>query len=367
MNCQHLPTILVSVTLGAGIATSYATAGAANYGERLNVLEQKVDRHGEMISRLRPPGGDASEPAVLGDSYVVQRGDTLSKIGRKYGVSTAALVRANGLRSANKIGIGQRLSIPGGSVAAASAPSRRPSTQAVIPAVSPKAAPAVSTHEVQKGETLYSIARRHGISVRELQANNGISDPRMIWGGQILRIPGGMAPAQVAKAPTTRGGASGYSAPNHPSSFGSRAAGSKAGGHTVVRGETLSKIARAHGTTVRALQTANGISNPRSLRIGQTLTIPARTAGGSSAPARSNAVATYSAPAPVAPIKRPVQDLDDDEYLGYYVYAGDTVESIASTIGTDPALLRQINDVPSGSQFKAGQQILVPASAIFDS
>ena len=361
MKCQHLPTILVTVTLGAGIATSYGTPIAADYGQRLAALEQKVDRNSDKLSRLGTTPKDDPRPAALGDTYVVQRGDSLSKIGRKYGVSTAALVRANRLPSANKIGIGQRLTIPGRNVAAS------PPRQAPTPArpVSPKAPPAASTHEVQKGETLYSIARRHGVSVRELQANNGISDPTMIWGGQILRIPGGVAPAQVAK-----NNVSGYSVPNYPSGYRSQAAGSKEGGHTVVRGETLSKIARAHGTTARALQTANGISDPRKLRIGQTLQIPSRT-GNSPSPAQTKAVATYRAPAPpkpaTAPVSRPAQDLGDDEYLGYYVYAGDTVESIASTIGTDPALLRQINDVPSGSQFETGQQILVPASAIFDS
>ena len=259
MKCQHLPTILVTVTLGAGIATSYGTPIAADYGQRLVVLEQKVDQNSEVLSRLKAPASYQPATPNSGSSYVVRRGDTLSKIGKNYGVSTRALVQVNRLPSANKIRIGQRLTIPGGNIATV-APTPKPRPQV---AVSPKPTPSVSTHEVQKGETLYSISRKYGVAVRDIQANNGISDPRMIWGGQILRIPGGNKPAQVARVSTTRQNPSGYSVPNYPSSYGSQIAGSKEGGHTVVRGETLSKIARAHGTTVRALQNANGIQKPK--------------------------------------------------------------------------------------------------------
>jgi len=44
---------------------------------------------------------------------------------------------------------------------------------------------------VQRGDTLYSIARRYGVSVWEIARANGIADVNRIWVGQVLRIPGG--------------------------------------------------------------------------------------------------------------------------------------------------------------------------------
>ena len=67
--------------------------------------------------RLVIPGRGSvnpSQPATSGGGvYVVRRGDTLSAIARRYGVTLAALMSQNGIRNANRIYIGQRLAIPG--------------------------------------------------------------------------------------------------------------------------------------------------------------------------------------------------------------------------------------------------------------
>jgi LysM repeat protein len=72
--------------------------------------------------RLTIPG-TGSDPAPSNTYYVVNRGDTLSAIAARYGTTTQSLVQANGLASANLIYVGQRLVIPGGSTAPAPSPS----------------------------------------------------------------------------------------------------------------------------------------------------------------------------------------------------------------------------------------------------
>ena len=90
--------------------------------------------------------------------YTVRRGDNLSQIARRHGSSVEALRRANEL-DGNLIKVGQTLIVPQGNAALASAS---------------KPAPARRTYTVQTGDSLYSIARRFGVKVKQLQAWNGI-------------------------------------------------------------------------------------------------------------------------------------------------------------------------------------------------
>ena len=68
-----------------------------------------------LIAVLAAPVAVFAEPAPASTVYVVQRGDTLSRIAARYGVSASALAAANGIRNSNLIYTGQRLSIPGAS------------------------------------------------------------------------------------------------------------------------------------------------------------------------------------------------------------------------------------------------------------
>lgn len=108
------------------------------------------------------------------------------------------------------------------------------------------------SYRVRRGDTLGRIARRYGSSVRALQRANGLASPNRIRVGQALRIPSSGAAASAAR-PT---------------------ASSPPATHVVRRGDTLSKIAGRYGTTVRALQRANGLANIDSLRVGQRLQVP---------------------------------------------------------------------------------------------
>jgi LysM repeat protein len=137
----------------------------------------------EVLASL--PKAQARE--VSGRTHVVKRGDTLGRIARRYGVSERSLASANGIKARNHLVVGRRLRIPGSvEVAVASdAAARKP------PAARAKAAPAAArTYTVRRGDTLSSIARRHGVSLNQLVAANGLNRSAPIRAGQKLRVPG---------------------------------------------------------------------------------------------------------------------------------------------------------------------------------
>ncbi len=136
---------------------------------------------------LRLPGKGGSAPAAAGAarasaasaretasdaaSYVVRSGDTLSGIASRHRTSVAALKELNGLTS-SRIRPGDLLLIPGRSTASGDT----------------RTAGGELTYRVRKGDTLYTIARRHGISVADLTKANGLNGTR-IRPGDLLRIP----------------------------------------------------------------------------------------------------------------------------------------------------------------------------------
>jgi len=117
------------------------------------------------ISAAPPP---PPAPPPTGATYVVQRGDNLSRIGQRFGVSWQALATANNIVNPNQIFAGQVLTIPG---------------------ATPQPQPAV-THLVQPGDTLFRISLRYGVPWTSIAAANNISSPYVIYVGQTLVIPG---------------------------------------------------------------------------------------------------------------------------------------------------------------------------------
>ncbi len=120
-------------------------------------------------------------------------------------------------------------------------------------------------HVVQRGENLFRISLRYGVSMDAIAAANGIVNPHHIYAGQRLIIPVGSTLSPVPPSPST-------------------------GTYVVQPGDTLFRIALRHSVSLWDLARANGIQNPALIYVGQVLRIPS---GSVSAPSSSS-----SSPAP---------------------------------------------------------------------
>lgn len=125
---------------------------------------QAVVQPTEVTSPPTTTGGACTNP------YVVQRGEWLYSIARKCGVSAGAILAANPMLDPNTIYPGQSLVMPGaGSTGGGTTGG--------------------NTYVVQRGDTMFSIARHFNVSIQALMAANGISNPNFIFVGQVLTIP----------------------------------------------------------------------------------------------------------------------------------------------------------------------------------
>lgn len=105
----------------------------------------------------------------------------------------------------------------------------------------PIQAPATSTYTVQSGDTLSSIAAKFGTNYQALASLNGISNPNLIYVGQVLRVNGSANAGSVY--------------------------------YTVRAGDNLSAIASRYGTSYQSIASLNGLANPNLIYAGQTLKI----------------------------------------------------------------------------------------------
>ncbi len=219
-----------------------------------------------------------SEPVPVAKKYTVRRGDSLSGIANRHGVTVRDLAAANGITSESTIYPGMELAIPGsGGTIAEPAPSRR-------------------THIVRRGETLSEIADRYDLSIQNLMAWNRLSNADALRPGQTLLL----------MADASSGGNTIY---------------------TVKRGDTLAKIAKKFGVTTNALASANSLSTRAALRAGQKLKIPSRTNAG-----RENVAWTK-----------------------YKVRSGDTLASIAKRQGCTIDDLAAWNNLKRSAKLQVGQ------------
>jgi LysM repeat protein len=184
---------------------------------------------------------------------------------------------------------------------------------------------------VRSGDTLIAIARRHDLTVERLVDINDLADPNRIFAGQRLRLE-----------PAAAAGPS--SAPAAP------AAAASGRTHTVRSGEHLTGIARAYGTTIAAIATANKLADPSRIYAGQRLTIPG------AAPATASAAPAASAPkpaTPAAPAPAPVPRT-------HTVRAGEHLTGIARTYGTTVVAVARANGLADPSRIFVGQRLTIP-------
>lgn len=103
-------------------------------------------------------------------TYTVQRGNTLSQIANAYGVTVSHIVEMNNLQNPNLIYPGEKLRIT-------------ESTNTTINSVIQD-----NYYTVQRGDTLSRIAKRYGVTVQYLVNLNGITNPNLIYTGQLIKV-----------------------------------------------------------------------------------------------------------------------------------------------------------------------------------
>jgi murein DD-endopeptidase MepM/ murein hydrolase activator NlpD len=157
----------------------------------------------ETTGTVAPKSVAARGPAAhAGTTIIVGTSDTLDILAKRYNVSTAEILKANGYKGPRALSPGQQLIIPPRQAVAAAAPAPAVAT----PATKPVAAVS-SIHVVNRGDTLNSIARRNNMPVAELAKANHLDTSAKLSLGMKLTVPGAKsaaaapAAAPVAAAP----------------------------------------------------------------------------------------------------------------------------------------------------------------------
>lgn len=189
-------------------------------------------------------------------TYRVRRGDNMRSVARRLGVSPATIMKSNGLRS-QRLRVGQtlRVNVP---IVTRQTTTSRPTTTRSTPDT-----PVASTkfYVVRKGDTLYSIANRYGITASALRNANNISGNNISVGQRLTINASGM--------PTKRHVVL-EEVPERVQKQVSKRPLAKKKTYKVRKGDTLFSIASSANMSVNQLKKLNGIRN-NNLKVGQTL------------------------------------------------------------------------------------------------
>ncbi len=262
----------------------------------------------------------------------VRRGETISKIAGKYGVSEKELMKANKIKSARSLRVNQTLVIPGvdvddtqprggGPETATPAPAEREKTEPV----KGEAAPVFYT--VKKGDTLAGIAARHKATVDQLKKWNNIGKNGVIYSEQKLVVAMGRAPVS-APAPVE----------------------AEAKYHVVKAGEYPAIIAEMHNMPVKKLLAMNNLGPKDMLHAGDRL-IVAGAAAEKPAPKEDGEAESAAAGAEEAPAA--------ELTISHKVARGETAGAIADKHGVPLKDLLAWNKLTAKSVIKSGQELII--------
>lgn len=252
------------------------------------------------------PAVDARETAETTD-YIVQRGDLLSKISKKYNITMKAILAANPGLSADKIRIGQKIKLPGtvdvGQQTVPAGAIAKPAAKA------PKAyAPytgETKEYVVKSGDCLSVVAKANGLSTRQLKELNGLTSDTLRV-NQKIKVPA-VAPAKKAAAP---------------------AAPAKAASAPVVPVTPVAPVV-------------------------PVAPVPAETA----------APAAVAPEAPAAESAAPAAPAVEETGVLYEALEGDDLTTISLRFGVELDELRSLNgDLSETDELKPGQKIRLPAT-----
>ncbi|WP_270642446.1 LysM peptidoglycan-binding domain-containing protein [Limosilactobacillus mucosae] len=235
-------------------------------------------------------------------SYTVKSGDTLSGIASQYNTTVNQIVSLNQLSNPNLIYVGQVLKLKNSQTTNSSSSSSTAATTA-------------GTYTVKAGDTLSAIASRYSTSSSTLASLNSLSNPNLIYVGQVLKVS-----SNASTSSSTNSSAN--------------STVTTAASYTVKAGDTLSAIAAKYGTTYQALASTNSISNPNDIYVGQVIKVSATaTAASSQAASSTNSNGSYT------------------------VKSGDTLYGIALANGLNWQTLAKQNGISDPNVIFVGQKL----------
>nr|WP_317129290.1 LysM peptidoglycan-binding domain-containing protein [Algibacter onchidii] len=220
------------------------------------VLAEKAENSKNVASTA---GASGTQILIPGNRKVhtVSKGDTQYSISKKYNLTVKELQDLNGLKNTT-LYLGQVLLIEGvaGSESSELGLTKPKSSNVPTPRTSTVTTTSTSggankkVHKVVKGDTQYSISKKYGLTVKELQSINGLKDTTLYLGQELSVV----ASPSVAKPTSTT-----------PITTNKKV-------HKVVKGDTQYSISKKYGLTVKELQSLNGLKDT-SLFIGQVLVV----------------------------------------------------------------------------------------------
>jgi N-acetylmuramoyl-L-alanine amidase len=288
------------IILAGSLAVGISVVGNPDQAEAAPVTAKKPSTAG--LGSTAKAMATASSTKTVPSKYTVKPGDTVSGIAGKYSLSTAKVLKLNGLSAKSLIFPGQVLRLTSSSSTTAPA-----SSGTTTPSSSTTTSTTTSTtkkYTVKSGDTVSRIAAKYGVSTQSVLTLNKLSWSSIIHPGQVLIVKKG------SPTSTTSGGGSG-------SGSGSGSTGSGSGGGTstpdsggttnppadpptttpvvngtyvIKSGDTLSKIAAKFGVTVQSLLTANSLKLSSIIYAGHTLVIPGVATGTTTAGSGSSNV-----------------------------------------------------------------------------
>lgn len=254
----------------------------------------------------------SSMPSPKETSWVkhkIRRGETVSTIASRYGVSQYAILESNSLKRRSKIYAGKTLIVP--------VPLDRNYSQSSSKKNRKYAADG-SVYVVRSGDTMWDIARAFGTTVNSLRRINYIGRGSRIYVGQKMKIPSNAKNlAKLGKQPKVRA-----EAPKGNSSSGS--ANTKT--YKVRAGDTLWDIARLYATTTSGLRRLNSLGRSSRIYPGQVLNV-----SGSGTP----------------------------DYITYKVRNGDSLGRIARKHRTSISKILALNHLDNPDNLRIGQRLRI--------
>jgi LysM repeat protein len=198
----------------------------------------------------------------------------------------------------------------------------------------------VTIYKIQKGDTLWGVARKMNITLSSLLASNpSLSKNSRLKIGQEIMIPEESANAPALSDKSVA----------QPVEYPKAELTNSAGNYTVKSGDSLSKIARIHGVSLQSLMSVNGMTSASIIRPGQVLILPSGV----------GPVANPTVPSLVVP----------NGTSTYTVKKGDNLTRIATIYGSTVKEIMEWNNLVDAGKIRVGQLLIVsnvPASTIFE-